>query len=390
MNMASFAVSIGLGGVALALPAIGADVGPTDRLLAAADAVVVARVQSGTQTGYTASLTLSVESTIKGTLSAGDVVPATWSTGLSGNRDLTGGYGLWFLKQGTGGHWTPLALGSGQIPFEMAYVRLSSGAAVPPTAASSSSPTLSDLLAVQLASALLYHSTSVPLYNAASALLGMAETPTTLSVFRTFSSSGDPAIAFVGLTGLVGTGTWSPLEGNGHNTSVSRLLEARWALSQIATNIASISSLQDVSALVGTAAGIVRDTNSGTIAALGEIAASNIYNVQRSAAGALSEIHTSTSLPLLAQLLNSSDSWVRECGMRGLSRFIDGLPVAIPDNVPSGKNLVSQGPTPHRTAATDQYSLSRQLLPAGSEAAYLQFWKTWWSENQAALTPPAQ
>jgi len=140
MNMASFAVSIGLG-VALALPATGADIGPTDRLLAAADAVVVAQVQSGTQAGYTASFALSVESTIKGPLSAGGVVAATWSTGLSANRDLTAAYGLWFLKQGTGGRWNTLALRSGQIPFEMAYVRLSSGAAVPPTAASSSPPT---------------------------------------------------------------------------------------------------------------------------------------------------------------------------------------------------------------------------------------------------------
>jgi hypothetical protein len=52
--------------------------------------------------------------------------------------------------------------------------------------------------------------------------------------------------------------------------------------------------------------------------------------------------------------------------------------------------LVPQGPTPYRTAATNQYSLSAQALPAGSEAAYLQFWKTWWSEHQAALAPPAQ
>jgi hypothetical protein len=331
-----------------------------------------------------------MESTLKGPLLSGDVIPASCATGLRANRDLTGGYGLWFLKQGTGGQWTPLSLASGQIPFEMAYVRLSAAAAVPSTASSSPSPTPSDLVAVQLASALPFHSTSVPLYDAASALLGLAETPTTLSVFRTFSPSGDPAIRFVGLSGLVGTGSWSPLAGNGHNTNVSRLLEARSALSQIAANIASITSFEDVSALVGNAIDIVHDTNAGTVAALGEIAMSNIYNVQRGAASALMDIHTSTSLPLLAQLMDSTDPFVRECGMRGLSRFVDNLPVAIPQNVPSGKNLVSQGFAPYRTAATDQYSLSRQLLPAGSEAAYLQFWKTWWSENHAALAPPAQ
>jgi hypothetical protein len=364
--------------------------GSTDRLIATADAVVVAQVQSGTQAGYTASFTLSVGSTIKGPLSAGDVVPATWSSQRTANLDLTGGYGLWFLRQTPGGQWTPLALAGGQIPFEGAYVQLSAGAAVPPTAASSSSPTPSDMVAVQLASALPYHSTSVPLYDAASALLGLAETPTTLSTLRTLRSSGDAEVGLVGLAGLVGYGPWSPLAGNGHNTSVSRLLEARSALSQIATNVASISSLQDVCALLGGPVAIVRDTNTGTIAALGEIAASANTALQRAAAEALSEIHTSASLPLLAQLMNSGDSYVRERGMRGLSRFVDALPTANPDNSTNMKNRVSQGPTPYRTPATDQYSLSRQLLPAGSEAAYLQFWKTWWSANQAALTPPAQ
>jgi hypothetical protein len=269
----------------------------------------------------------------------------------------------------------------------MAYLRLSSGAAVPPTAATSSSPSLSDLVAVQLASALPYHSASVPLYDVGSALLGLAETPTTLSVFRTFSSSEDIAVQFVGLAGLVGTGPWSPLAGNGHNTNVSRVLEARSALSRIAAGIATISSRQDVSAVIGDAIAIARDANAGTIAALGTIATSNIYNVQRGAAEALMDIHTPASLPLLAELMDSSDPWVQDCGMRGLSRFVDGLPVTIPDNVPNFSNLVSQGPTAYRTSATDQYSLSRRGVPAGSEAEYLQFWKGWWLANKATLAP---
>ena len=99
------------------------------------------------------------------------------------------------------------------------------------------------------------------------------------------------------------------------------------------------------------------------------------------------DIHTPASLPLLAELMDSSDPWVQDCGMRGLSRFVDGLPVTIPDNVPNFSNLVSQGPTAYRTSATDQYSLSRRGVPAGSEAEYLQFWKGWWLANKATLAP---
>jgi hypothetical protein len=183
-------------------------------------------------------------------------------------------------------------------------------------------------------------------------------------------------------------GSWSPQAGNGHNTNVSRVLEARLALSRIAASIATIGSRQDVSAVMGDAIAIARDANAGTVAALGLIATSNIYNVQRGAAEALMDIHTSTSLALLAKLMNSSDPWVQECGMRGLSRFVDGLPVTIPDNVPNFRNLVSQGPSSYRTSATDQYSLSRRGVPAGSEAEYLQFWQSWWLANRSTLAPP--
>jgi len=92
-------------------------------------------------------------------------------------------------------------------------------------------------------------------------------------------------------------------------------------------------------------------------------------------------IHTRETLPFLAKLLDSSDATTREFAMRGLSRFVGNLPVATQQNIFSGKASLQQGPAPYRTPDTDRYSLATRSLaqaPEG-EAAFLQFWKSWWA-----------
>ncbi len=64
-----------------------------------------------------------------------------------------------------------------------------------------------------------------------------------------------------------------------------------------------------------------------------------------------------------------------------LSCFVDNLPSITHYNVINGKSVQPQGPAPYRTAETDRYSLStRRLADAREpEAAFLQFWKSWWA-----------
>src|SRR5438034_8179226 len=102
--------------------------GPTDLLADQADAVVVAEVLSGQQTGYDVAFVLLITRTIKGGLAAGTAVNVSGGVRRSGSGSLRGHYGLWFLKK-AGGQWALLpviqavALGTGT------YIPLSKDAA---------------------------------------------------------------------------------------------------------------------------------------------------------------------------------------------------------------------------------------------------------------------
>ena len=71
----------------------------TDRLADQADAVVVADVQSGRQSGYAVAFVLSIVRTIKGDLLPGATANVSWGCALPANKDLKGNYGLWFLRK---------------------------------------------------------------------------------------------------------------------------------------------------------------------------------------------------------------------------------------------------------------------------------------------------
>jgi hypothetical protein len=129
------------------------------------------------------------------------------------------------------------------------------------------------------------------------------------------------------------------------------------------------------------------DPNSLAIGHLGKIAASSDLYLQRAAATALMNIHTTDALPFLAKLLDSSDGATRELAMRGLSRFVEGMPIPTHENILSGRATLAQEPTPYRTAETARYSLATRSLAQApeTEAAFLSFWKSWWEAVQGSV-----
>jgi len=338
--------------------------GDVDRLAQRADAVVVGGVQSGLQSGHSVTFVLSVDRALKGGLSPGSTASASWQSAVPANRDLKGSYGLWFLGKADGGLWTLLGVLQGQYPFEFAYFPVPKG--VPAIATASPPVTVSDQIAVELASALESYADYTQLSHLTTGLLGVGDSAVTQGLYRTLRTNSDPSLKFVGVTGLL----------RSNDVSV---------LADVANGVDLIPNLH----AVGLIPAICGVRNPLATPYLGKIASSADAELQRCAAMALDYIHTNDTLPFLAQLLASSDPATREYAIQGLSRFVDNLPIQNHSNILNGGALMGQGPTPYRTAQTDEYSLSRSGLNGRDDTPYLEFWKSWWAATGSSIAASA-
>jgi HEAT repeat protein len=294
--------------LATMIPGLGGSKRATDRQADEADAIVVGEVQSGRQNGRALFFTLNVLRVLKGNaLSGGIVNVRSNSAWPPANTDLSGDFGIWFLKTAADS-WELL-------PFRRN---------------------------------------------------GLDESPVIIGLFRQLSSTANPEPRFVGLSGLV----------RAHDIQ---------ALAELAEHMDDIPNLTTSEFALG-AIRSLRDPSPANIQALARFAASSKPSVQRSAAEALAYLHTRQTLPIVAMLLDSSDAAARASAIKGLSRFVDNLPMPTDENVRTLKALHSQGPTPYRTPETDRLSLSRRALDPSQEPAYLQFWKSWWAQVRNELT----
>lgn len=325
-----------------------------------AAAIVVGEVASGRQTGNVAVFTLSVIRTLKGDVSPGTSITVSAALQRPGNRDLAGGYGMWLLRK-AGSQWVLLPVQSSF--FDTAYYPLSKRAspAMIPTNSRASAP--DDQITLELAAALQSDSSNpLQFHLLASGLLSAADSPLTQEVFQFLRSGSDPELKFIGLARSLR---------NKADTS---------ALAEVANSVDLTHRLKATFYLIPGVLGRL-DSDPTAIGYLGRIATSSHLELQRAAATALMHVHTRDTLPFLANLLDSSDPTTREFAMRGLSSFVESLPIATQTNILTGRASLQQGPAPYRTPETDRYSLATRSLaqaPEG-EAAFLQFWKTWWA-----------
>lgn len=332
-----------------------------------ASTVVVGEILSGQQSGRSANFTLSIVRTLKGSASPGSTIGVNAAVSQSAYRDLTGSYGMWFVGT-AGGQSTLLPVQAGL--FDSAYYPLSKGVSPAVLATTAPAVSLDDQIALETAAALQSYSTPLQFQLLTAGLLGTADSPLTQNVFELLHTSADPELRFVSLA------RWLR---NRNDTS---------ALAELANNVSLTSGLKATFFLVPAVLGRL-DSNPVAIGYLGKIAGSTQPDLQRAAATALTHIHTRETLPFLAQLLDSGDAPTREAAMRGMSRFVDNLPITTPDNILSGKAPLQKGTAPYRTSQTDRYSLSARSLaqaPEG-EPAFLQFWKSWWMTMKGQLAP---
>lgn len=338
------------------------------RLPDKADAIVVGEVQSGHMNGTEVTFYLTVTRTIKGEIAKGAALSVSWdSRRYRGGGDVGVHFGLWYLQSSGQDRWTVLPPTEGPTSFSRIYIPLSKSDG-PENRGSASKPSnVSQGIAEELSYAVEHSRDPDHLRRAAHGLFDISDEGIRMHTFQNLRMSGDLEVKFVGLTGLV----------------MSKDIPA---LEQIAQNATVIPKLT-TSDLVRGAIAQVRDGSSAAVQALGKISISNEAVVQRAAAESLCAIHTREALPFLGNMLESPDMQARELAMRGLSMFVENLPIVTLESIPSQRWRIRQGPARYRTPDTDRYAVAerpRGMDPA-QEKEFLTFWKSWWNTMKIEL-----
>ena len=348
--------------------------GATDILADKADAVVVGEVISGQQTGRSLAFILSVIRTLKGALAPGEKLDVSGGpVALSYNGPIGAHYGIWFLKK-SGTQW-------GLLPINQRIVTLDSSGYLPLPKADPSKivgimavpATMNDKMAVEIVAGIQAYSDRRQISAMAWNLILLRQSSILPALNQSLRSNPDPEIRFVGLIGML-------CEGGDKEVS---------ALEEIANSLASSPRFSTKSILTILVSG-TSTPHPGAIQPLGRIAASSDIWLQKAAASAFANIHSHEAVPFLAQFLYSTDSQVRMSAILGLSRFVENLPIATASNIPNGKSLVPQGPTPYRTVDTDKHSRLNHPIGPANEAEFVAYWKSWWVAMKDKLTTVGQ
>jgi hypothetical protein len=323
---------------------------PMDR----ADAVVVGEV-----TAHSAgSLTLRVERSLKGTVSAGSsltVSSPSLPASVTG-RDPSGDFGIWLLQMSGPGKWA-IVPDASVIPGVFFWAPLPKGSI--PSASQISSSSAEDLVALELSSAIEQsESTGGSSYYFSQRLLDLPDSALVVGQYRYLSQSSNPGVHIVGLVGLV-------RQGDPKSLAELALPSEALRASPLAAKLASSFRR-------------LRDGSPAVVGALGNLVttAGVPSGVQLAAADTLRAIHTQATLPYLRSMLDSPNAEMRDHAIGGFSMFVQNLPVQTAEMVTDFSWAKASGPAPYRTQETDKYSTLK--APNLNQQQYVDFWKSWW------------
>ena len=332
---------------------------PLGRLLAGADAVVVATVTSSVSVETSISITLSVVRALKGDVAPGMSIAATWTPAASqlpAGGPPGGQTGIWFLGQSSGG-WGVLPVATGAVPAGSTYIPAAPAGPPAGFAYAASAPPAAKLAWELGAAAQDPSNASALAWLLSSGAADDLGSSVLSPVWNQLSSSVAPAARATGLAGQVRTG--SPA-----------------ALAALARSDPTTFDPMSVSYL---ASAICRYTggDAGGISSLGALARSTYGGrVPLCAAHALRSIHSGDAVRELVPLLDSPAQRLQYEAVAGIASFANGLPVATPANIRNMSFLAV--PSSAMSASPD----TMQNFPALGEflrqpQVYISFWKNW-------------
>jgi hypothetical protein len=344
-----------------------------------ADAIVVARIASGTSTAsgpqISTDLTLHVERTLKGELIAGtDVaahlegrgyfnVPDVRQTQLSASF-----YGIWFLNT-KARPYTVISRDDNSGELIWAVVALPEAA---PAGKPGDTPAAS--VANELASAIRWTAASNNKESPGQLLMLLEnfkslDPAVTLSIYKDFAKDPLPRLRAVGIQGLVAAND---------PAGVKQAL-AEWS---------ELSAAGDVNPIINSLMMYSNASDSEAVRALGELAQRDHpqQGLRENAVYALRAIHSKDALPALAALLDQPSERVRPYAISGFCLFVRNAPVVTPQSIPSMSWLQTRPPTPLLNPETEHYCLLGGTRgTSGDLDEYASFWKSWWAAHRLEI-----
>jgi hypothetical protein len=366
---------LGVVGLLVAIsPAYGSLGGPRSLLdlERSADLIVVATATSTFQAGPQEEFSLQVVRVVKGDPSlAGSVLAASIANGTySALPAITAaGNGLWFLLRSSNG-WLLLPVQQGNVPLSMSFFPEPVGPVLSAYAYGTTA-SLSDRIASEICFAIEGTSGSLPeqLIELQYGSLDELNSPVVVRYYQRMSTSASVQQQIVGLSGLVRGGSGAALATSAQAASTFGTYPLE--------NGILLQSIRDD----------FRAADATSIAALGQAAVDSASPTafREAVAHALAAIHTLQTLPYLSTLLDDTDANLRVEAVGGLGAFANGLPAQTAVGVSNLAYLQLPPNAPFGTADTlANFAMGSNAIQR-NEAAYLSFWRQWWSEQRTAL-----
>jgi hypothetical protein len=364
------------------------------------DAIVVAKVRSGTTTSagerISSNFVLRVERVLKGAVVPGTDIHAS----LEGRGDfiypqtsvrpVPDFYGIWFLKSGTGAY-SVVSRAPNHGELHIALTSLPDGAAAPMAGKTPAESVLNELVSSLRWLAAAHRHELKPTRHVETAgdrrvpsftfgrfgseFVALAESLRTLPAetvhiaYRQLAEEQSPhlrSLAIAGLTGL------NDPEGP----------------KRAAAEFESLSKSVDVNPIVQSVMGYHNASDAGAVRAVAQLAAADASNagLPENASYSLRVLHTKDAMPALVALLDSDEAAVRANALAGICLFIRNAATVTPDAVRTMAWMTSHEPTPFRSPDTDRYCwMGGMPDEAARLTGHVQFWKAWWREHAAEV-----
>jgi hypothetical protein len=319
--------------------------------------VIVAGVVQGTVVNGNLTLTIAVDRSIKGNISACGTITASW-TSSRGERyvQISPEHALCFIVNSSGGTGKILPVVNGDAVLHDLYFRLPNQPPPRPLSQATSLSSLDKML-VEITWA---RESNVPNLFDLVTIFRETRSQILLDAFNVFAQSSFQDIALLGLRGQLAVG----------NPAAIAAIQAQQSTLLVAPGGRSVTDEIRYH---------FTSTDANAVNQLGSLAVSAAApaELKLAAASSLAKAHTKGSLSYLAQLLDSPDPMLQSCAVGGLASFAN--------NVPVGSHEPTAGPWPYRNDDTIAHSVFDAGLIQSNKAYYIAFWKDWWVNNRAAL-----